>query len=199
MQFGTIGAGAIAQAVAGHVLKAGHEVILSNSRGPDSLNAVVTEFGPGASAGTLAEAADADMVLLAAPWDRVQNVAAALPTRDGRIIIDATNQFSLEHRELADLGDQTGSEYIASLIPGARVIKAFNTLYARYLAADPRHTAGRQVIFYAGDDPDAKQQFGLLLDEIGFAPVDMGSLRDGGRPMQIDGGPLSALHVLKQD
>ena len=198
MKFGTIGAGAIALAVGRHVIAAGHEVIFSNSRGPDSLRELVAELGPGASAGTTAEAGAADLVLLAVPWDRVQEAAATLPVREGRIVIDTTNQFSLTEQKLADLGDQTGSEYISSLIPGARVIKAFNTLYARYIAADPRHPAGRQVIFYAGDDADAKDQFRELLDTIGFAPVDMGPLRNGGRLMQIDGGPLSALHVLRQ-
>jgi predicted dinucleotide-binding enzyme len=199
MRFGTIGAGTIGQAVGRHVLNAGHDVILSNSRGPDSLTAIAAELGPRASAGTVAQAAAADMVLLAPPWDKVADSVAGLPDWDGRIVIDATNQFSIATREVADLGDQTGSELVASLVPGARVIKAFNTLYARYIAPDPRHDAGRQVLFYAGDDPDAKTQFRDLFDAIGFAPVDVGPLRDGGRLMQIGGGPLSALHVLKQD
>jgi predicted dinucleotide-binding enzyme len=75
--------------------------------------------------------------------------------RDGRIIIDATNQFSLTKEELEDFGDQNASEMIASLLPGSTVIKAFNTIYARYIAADPRHDAGRQVLFFAGEDTDA--------------------------------------------
>jgi predicted dinucleotide-binding enzyme len=199
MRFGTIGAGTIGQAVGRHVLNAGHEVIFSNSRGPDSLAALIAELGPRAFAGTVAEAATADMVLLAAPWDRVADSLADLPEWDGRVLIDATNQFSLTRREIADLGDQTGSEFVASLAPGARVIKAFNALYARYIEPDPRHDAGRQVLFFAGDDHDAKESFSSLFDGIGFAVVDVGPLREGGRLMQIDGGPLSALHVLKQD
>jgi predicted dinucleotide-binding enzyme len=199
MRFGTIGAGTIGQAVGRHVLNAGHEVTFSNSRGPDSLAALISELGPRALAGTVAEAASADMVLLAAPWDQVADSLAGLPDWDGRILIDATNQFSLTRREIADLGDQTGSEFVASLAPGARVIKAFNALYARYIEPDPRHDAGRQVLFFAGDDHDAKESFSSLFDGIGFAVVDVGPLREGGRLMQIDGGPLSALHVLKQD
>ncbi len=199
MRFGSIGAGTIGQAVGRHVLNAGHEVIFSNSRGPESLAVLVAELGPRASAGTVAEAADADMVLLAAPWDKVADSLAGLPDWDGRVLIDATNQFSLARREIADLGDQTGSEFVASLAPGARVIKAFNTLYARYIEPDPRHDAGRQVLFLAGDDHNAKESFSSLFDGIGFAVVDVGPLREGGRVMQIDGGPLSALHVLKQD
>ena len=98
-----------------------------------------------------------------------------------------------------DLGERTGSEVIADHAPGARVIKAFNTLYAGFIEPDPRHEAGRQVVFYAGDDAEAKKTFEAVLDEFGFAPVDVGGLRDGGRLMQVDGGPLSALHVLRQD
>ena len=75
---------------------------------------------------------------------------------------------------------------------------AFNTLYARYIADDPRHPGGRQLLFYAGDDTVAKATFHDVADSMGFAPVDAGSLREGGRLMQI-GGPLSALHALKQD
>ncbi|MGA5699773.1 NADPH-dependent F420 reductase [Peterkaempfera bronchialis] len=124
----------------------------------------------------------------------------ALPDWQGRIVVDATNQFTRlpPDTRIADLGDLTGSEYVASLLPGARVVKAFNTLYGPYIAADPRHPAGRRVLFYAGDDPDAKARVHRLADQFGFAPVDLGSLRDGGRLMQL-GGPLSGLHLLKQD
>jgi len=87
-----------------------------------------------------------------------------------------------------------------SLAPGAKVVKAFNTLYAAYIEPEPRHEAGRQVLFYAGRRFLSRRPASRdLFDGIGFAPVDVGLLRDGGRLMQIDGGPLSALHVLKQD
>jgi hypothetical protein len=199
MKFGSIGAGTIGQAVGRHVLGAEHEVIFSNSRGPESLGELVTQLGPGASAGTVAQAAAAEMVLFAPPWDNVKDAVAGITDWNGSIVIDATNQFSVDTRQPADLGDLTGSEYIASLMPGARVIKAFNTMYARYIEPNPRHEAGRQILFYAGDDTDAKARFHELFDGIGFAPVDIGPLREGGRLMQIGGGPLSALHALKQD
>lgn len=92
----------------------------------------------------------------------------------------------------------TGSEYVASLLPGARVVKAFNALYGQFIAPDPRHEAGRQVLFLAGDDADAKNTVKVLTSEFGFAPVDLGTLREGGRLIQL-GGPLSALHALEQD
>ncbi|MFC9315318.1 NADPH-dependent F420 reductase [Streptomyces nigra] len=200
MKIGMLGAGTIAQAIARHAVRHGHEVVLSNSRGPDSLAPLVQDLGPLASAATPAEAAIADLVVLAVGWPQIPDVAAQLPSLDGTVVIDATNQFATLHPRptVADLGEITGSEYVASLLPGARVVKAFNSLFARYIAADPRHEAGRQVLFLAGDDADAKDTVVRLTSEFGFAPVDVGSLREGGRLLQL-GGPLSGLHVLKQD
>ncbi|MEA5360901.1 NAD(P)-binding domain-containing protein [Amycolatopsis sp., V23-08] len=191
MNFGTLGAGTVAQAIAGHLVAGGHKVTLSNSRGPDTLLDVVTRLGPLASAGTAAEAATADMVFLAVMWPQVGDALAGLPAWDGRILVDTTNTFD-------DLEVGTAGEFVAERAPGARVVKAFNTLYAPYIAADPRHAEGRQLLFYAGDDEAAKADFHTVAEGIGFAPVDAGSLREGGRLMQI-GGPLSALHALKQD
>ncbi|MEV3889350.1 NAD(P)-binding domain-containing protein [Streptomyces griseoincarnatus] len=200
MRIGMLGAGTLAQALARHAIRQGHEVVLSNSRGPASMTPLVRELGPLARAGTPAEAAAADLVVLAVGWPRVPEVAASLPHLDGTVVIDATNQFASlpPNPRIADLGDLTGSEYVASLLPGARVVKAFNALFAQYIAADPRHAAGRQVLFLAGDDPDAKRTVERLADSFGFAPVDLGPLREGGRLIQL-GGPLSGLHVLKQD
>jgi 8-hydroxy-5-deazaflavin:NADPH oxidoreductase len=140
------------------------------------------------------------VVLLAIPWTKVPAALEGLPDWGGTVLIDATNQFVSVTPTVVidDLGDETGSERVASLAPGARVVKAFNTLFARVLAADPRHDAGRQVVFYAGDDADAKTRFRELAEAFGFATVDLGSLHEGGRLMQ-PGAPLSGLHVLKQD
>jgi predicted dinucleotide-binding enzyme len=200
MRIGTLGAGTIAQAIARHAIRHGHEVTLSNSRGPASLAPVVQSLGPLAAAATAAEAVAADLVVLAVPWSRIPDAVAGLPRLDGTVVIDATNQFATlsPHPEIADLGDLTGSEYVASLMPGARVVKAFNALYAQFIAPDPRHEAGRQVLFLAGDDADAKNTVKDLTSEFGFAPVDLGPLREGGRLIQL-GGPLPALHALKQD
>jgi predicted dinucleotide-binding enzyme len=198
MRFGTIGAGNIAQAVARHAVAAGHDVVISNSRGPETLADVAAELG--ATAGTVEEAAAADIVLLASPWSAVDDILGGLPAWDGRILIDATNAFiSFSPMQVADFGDGTSSEHVASLAPGAHVIKAFNTLFARFIAADPRHDAGRQLLFYAGDDADAKARFAALVDAFGFAPVDVGTLHEGGKFMQAGGGPLSGLHALKQE
>jgi predicted dinucleotide-binding enzyme len=197
VRFGTIGAGAVAQAIAGHLVTAGHTVTLSNSRGPDTLLDVVAQLGPSAGAATVEEAATADMVFLTVRWPQVGEALAGLPPWDGRILVDTTNRIPTSP-SLADLGVATPSEFVAKRAPGAHVVKAFNTLYARYIADDPRHPEGRQLLFYAGDDTVAKATFHDVADSMGFAPVDAGSLREGGRLMQI-GGPVSALHALKQD
>jgi predicted dinucleotide-binding enzyme len=192
---GAIGAGTVAQTIARLALAAGHKVILSNSRGPESLTELVGQLGANASAGTVAEAARADIVILAVGWDQVP---AALPGQAdwaGRIVIDATNQWHHDRSE-ADLGDQTGSEYIATLMTGARVVKAFNTVFMSVVAKSAHRSDGRLVIFLAGDDPDAKATVSTFIGSLELAPVDLGDLRQGERLMQV-GGPLSGLHVIK--
>ncbi|GAA4669971.1 NADPH-dependent F420 reductase [Amycolatopsis dongchuanensis] len=199
MDFGTIGAGTIGQAIARHLVAAGHRVVLSNRRGPDALGDTVARLGPLAGAGTVTEAAAAEMVFLAVRWQDIPAALAEVSSWDGRILVDTTNQMTgLTPRDYVDLGSETGSEFVARHAPGARVVKAFNTLFAQYIEPDPRHGEGRQLLFYAGDDADAKADFRAVAEEIGFAPVDAGSLREGGRLMQV-GGLLSALHALKQD
>jgi 8-hydroxy-5-deazaflavin:NADPH oxidoreductase len=192
---GTIGAGHIAQAIAAQALAAGDRVKLSNSRGPGSLAELVSRLGTDASAGTVFEAAQADIVILAVGWDQVPDAVRGLADWDGRVVIDATNQWHGPGTEV-DLGDQTGSERNAALMPGARVVKALNTLEAPVVAQNPRRTDGRLVVFLAGDDADAKATVSRFVDSMGFAPVDLGGLREG-RLMQVGGGPLSGLHVVK--
>jgi predicted dinucleotide-binding enzyme len=197
---GFIGSGPITQALAHHLVAAKIPVLISNSRGPDSLTELVAELGDAAHAATVEQAAKADLVILALPFVRVPELADVVPDWSGRIVVDATNQFAQYtpvYSGYVDLGDETGSEWVARHLPGATIIKAFNAMFAAYLAADPRHDDGRQVVFYAGDDTTACADFDQLISTIGFAPVRVGGLRDGGKLMQI-GAPLSTLHVIKQ-
>src|SRR5262249_2201759 len=130
MKFGTIGAGTVALAVAREVLARGHEVLLSSRRGPDALADRVAELGRGASAASVADAASLDYVLLAVPWPDVESVLKSLPAWNGRVLIDATNPFieTTPKLVLADLGGKSASEVVAALAPGARVVKAFNSI-----------------------------------------------------------------------
>jgi len=197
LTIGTIGAGNVAQTIAHLALAADHQVILSNSRGPESLTELVSQLGANASAGTVAEAAQADLVILAVGWDKAVDALAGLPDWDGRIVIDITNQWHNNNPdEAVDLGEQTGSEYISTLMPGARIVKAFNTVFAKMVAKSASRSDAPLVIFLAGDDTDAKATVATFIDSLGLAPVDLGGLREGGRLMQA-GGALNSLHLDK--
>ncbi len=198
MQFGTIGAGNVAQAVARHLLAAGHKVVLSNSRGPDTLGEVVAALGEGASSATREEAAASEIVLLAAHWAQLDNALGGLPDWKGRILIDATNAFLSYAPDFkrADLKGRTSSEYVAERAPGARVVKAFNTLYFKNIEADPSVKDGHRVLFISGDDAEAKAIVADLLKSLGFAPIDIGGLVEGGRMQQLD-GPLASHNLIK--
>jgi predicted dinucleotide-binding enzyme len=197
---GIIGSGPLGQALARHLVKADLRVLISNSRGPASLIDVVNKLGDRAQAVTLRDAAQTDLVILGIPFLKVPELTQAVPDWSGRVVVDATNQFAQyepTYDGFVDLGEETGSEWVARHLPGATIVKAFNAMFASYIAADPQHAEGRQVVFYAGDDDSACKDFAQLVDRIGFAPVFVGGLRDGGRLMQL-GGPLSALHVIRQ-
>jgi predicted dinucleotide-binding enzyme len=179
------------------VAKAGYQVIVSNSRGPESLAGVVSELGPRAKAGTRQEAAQAGVVVLAVQWSQLRAALSDLPAWSGRILIDATNPVVQPGFRLADLNGSTSSEIVASLAPGARVVKAANTLPVALLAADPKQFGGRRVLFMSGDDAAAKAEVSAILEKVGFAPIDLGGLASGGKLQQFPGGPLPTLNLIK--
>jgi predicted dinucleotide-binding enzyme len=197
MNIGVIGAGGIGQAFATQVAKAGYEVIVSNSRGPESLADVVKHLGPRAKAGTRQEAAQADIVVLSVNWPHVPAALSDLPAWNGRILIDATNPVLQPGFRLAELNGSTSSEIVASLAPGARVVKTGNTLLRTVLAADPREAGGHRVLFMSGNDAAAKAVVSGILEKAGFAVIDLGGLASGGRLQQFPGGPLPTLNLIK--
>jgi predicted dinucleotide-binding enzyme len=186
MKIGIIGAGMIGATVARLFVKAGHEVAISNSRGPGSLAPLVAELGAQARAMTGEDAARwAEVVLLAVPF----RTPDALPPPDsvaGKVVIDAMNPYTNDGG-IMDLGATTSSEETRKRLPEARLVKAFNTIWHKHLAergrpdlpADDRH-----AIFVASDDELAKRVVMNLIDDIGFGPVDSGLLADGGRRQQ---------------
>lgn len=198
MEYGILGAGHIGQALAAHLARTGHTVILSNSRGPASLAGVVESLGDTARAGTTDEAAAASVVFLTLTWSVLPGVLPTLPAWDGRIVVDATNPFVAEGGSfrLVDLGDRTSSEIVAGMLPGARLVKAFNTLPAAVLAADPHESGGRRVVFISGDDPAARKEIAALARVMGFATVDLRGLAAGGA-LQSAGGPLAGANLVK--
>ena len=199
MNIGIIGAGGIGQAFAAHVARAGYEVIVSNSRDPESLAGLVRQLGPRAKAGTRQEAARADVVVVAVQWEHLRAALSDLPAWNGRILIDATNPVLQPGFRLAELNGSTSSEIVASLAPGARVVKVANTLLRVVLAADPKQAGGRRVLFMSGDDAAAKADVSGILDKVGFATIDLGGLASGGRLQQFPGGPLPTLNLIKLD
>ncbi|PYR71494.1 MAG: NADP oxidoreductase [Acidobacteria bacterium] len=186
MKIGIIGAGMIGATTARLFVDAGHDVAVSNSRGPESLRVLVSELGPRARAMTVDDAASfGDIVLLAVPWRSPE----ALPSPErvrGKVVIDAMNPYRPDGA-LVDLGDSTSSEETLKRLPGARLVKAFNTIWYKHLASRARpdlRVDERHAIFVAGDDEEAKRVVMQLIEQIGFAPVATGNLRDGGRLQQ---------------
>src|SRR5258707_10822822 len=136
MTIGIIGSGAIGTAFARTLSRAGIEAIISNSRGPDSLTELVRELGTSIKAGTREEAAKADLVLVAVNWSKLPAALAGLPAWNGRIVIDANNPIEAPLFKPVDLKGRVSSEVFAELVPGARVVKAFNHLQAHLVAGD---------------------------------------------------------------
>jgi len=197
MTIGIIGSGAIGTAFARTLARAGIQATISNSRGPDSLKEVVHELGPSIRASKREEAARADIVFVAVNWTKLPAALAGLPDWGGRILIDANNPIEAPLFRPVDLKGRLSSEIFADLVPGARVVKAFNHLRAEVLASDPRAEGGRRVLFYSGNDNAAKAEVAGLIDRIGFFGIDLGSLAVGGKLAQFPGGPLPNQNLVK--
>jgi 8-hydroxy-5-deazaflavin:NADPH oxidoreductase len=175
MKVGIIGAGRIGGGIARQLTGAGHEVLLSFSRDPQSLNALAAEIGPSATTGSPAEAAGfGEVVVISVPWSMLPQAIEQAGSLAGKIVIDTTNQFGGPPLPAAD---QTAAHFNADRMPGARYTKSFNTLTSAFQA----QTAGRQgddkvVQWLCGDDADAKQVVAELITDAGFVPVDLGGI-----------------------
>jgi predicted dinucleotide-binding enzyme len=190
MDVGIVGAGRLGQAMARTALRAGRSVVIANSRGPESLASVVSALGEGVSAGTVDDAAAADIVVIAVPWDRVPQAVQGVDW-NSQVVIDATNDWAAD-----DLDGRTSSEIVAGLLAGARVVKAGNTLSAEDLESDPQQAGGRRVIFISGNDAEAKAEVVALFQDAGFAAIDLGDLATGGAMQQIH-HPLAGLNLIR--
>ena len=189
LRIGVLGAGHIGGTAAKLFARAGHQVAVANSRGPASLASFVSSAGPSVRATSPADAvAFGEVILLAIPWRNKDQLPPGKLFAE-KIAIDSMNPYSAVGHVI-DLGERTSSEEVAKQLPGARLVKAFNTMGWKTL-----ETGGgavdqdRLTIFLAGDDVAAKTTVATLIEGIGFAPLDTGSLRDGGRRQQ-PGSPL---------
>lgn len=199
MSIGIIGAGQIGSAFARALARHDIPAVIANRRGPDSLAPLVKDLGPSIRAATREEAARADIVLVAVNWSKLPSALERLPDWNGRIVIDANNPIEAPLFQPVDLKGRVSSEVFAELVPGARVVKAFNHLPAPLVSGDPRAEGGRRVLFYSGDDEQAKGEVGALIERLGFFGVDLGSLAVGGRLVQFPGGPLPVHNLVKFD
>jgi predicted dinucleotide-binding enzyme len=209
MSIGILGAGALGSNVARMFAKSGISATLSNRRGPASLKQLVAELGPSISAGTVEEAAHADIVVVALRWADLETALIKLPDWHGRIVIDSTNAVAFLDPDspdaedasnplraygikAIDLGDKHSSQVVRQLVPGARLVKAFNHLDVRALL-EPRLSGGSRVLYYSGDDAPAKAEVRTLIEQTGHFPVDLGVLDVGGPLATLPFGAL-ALH-----
>jgi len=181
---GIIGAGNIGSNVAKAAIAAGYEVVISNSRGPETLTDLVAELGPKARAGTAEEAAEAaDLALVAVPLGKIAGVP--VEALAGKLVLDANNYYPQRDGRIAalDANESTTSELLQAHLPGSFVVKAFNNISAKHIPVDglPAGAADRRALPVAGNDEASKQDAIAFLSAIGFDAVDLGPLSESWR------------------
>ena len=176
-----IGFGEIGQTLAKAFARKGIAASIATTRDPESFASDAAAIGPDITPTTLAEAAKADVIFLAVRFQSHPEVAKALPNWQGKIIVDVTNAYGVSS---ADLGGKSSAEVVADAFAGARVVKGFNHLVAAVLDQDPAVHGGRRVVVLASDDDDAAAQVATLAEELGFAPIKLGALSEGGLLVQ---------------
>ncbi|MGO7033925.1 NADP oxidoreductase coenzyme [Rhizobium ruizarguesonis] len=184
MSYSIIGFGNIGQAIAKAFARNGIAVSVATTRDPESFASDAAAIGPTIIPKTLAEAVKADIIFLAVRFESHPNVAKALPTWHGKTIVDVTNAYGVPPEEL---GGQPSSRFIAQAFSGAKLVKGFNHLIAATLDQDPAVKGGRRVVFLASDDDAAAAEIGALAKNLGFAPIELGGLSEGGLLVQARG------------
>lgn len=196
--YAILGSGAIGSAIAGQFARKHLPVALANTRGPESLVDLVKELGPSVSAVSAEAALAADVVILAIPFTAIPAAVAAAGPWNGRIVVDASNAIDFPAFTATDLGGRPSTEVVAGLVPGARVVKAFNSLPAAVLAESPAADGGRRVLFVSGNDAAATAEVTRLVQDLGFHAVALGALSAGGLLQQFTGA-LTNLDLIKRD
>ena len=181
MSYSIIGSGSVGAALARQFARSAIPVGIANSRGPQSIASLAKELGEQVVPMTLQDALRADVVLLAVPFGAHRDVAKALASWRGKVVIDLTNAYGVP---LAELDHLPSSTVVARALPGAQLVKAFNHLPAGVLAQDPSGPGGRRVIFLSGDDDGAVRQVADLVERLGFAPIHLGKIAEGGQLVQ---------------
>jgi 8-hydroxy-5-deazaflavin:NADPH oxidoreductase len=194
MSCAIVGFGKIGQALANAFARKNIDVTVASRRPPEALAPQARAIGSRVVAKSLRDALDADIIILAVPFPEHREVAKALPTWKGKTVIDATNAFGVLPEELNGL---LSSAFVARSFPGAKFVKGFNHLAAVTLATDPVVEGGHRVVFLSGDDEDAIAKVADLAKELGFAPVKLGKLNEGGALVHARGRTWG--HLIFQD
>ena len=181
MSYTIVGFGKIGQALAKAFARKGIEVSVATTRDPQSFASAAAAIGPTVIPKTVAEAVKADIIFLAVRFGSHPDVAKALPNWTGKTIIDVTNAYGVPSEKL---GGQPSSKFVAQAFTGGRLVKGFNHLVAAILDQDPAVQGGRRVVFLASDDDPAAEEIGALAEKLGFAPVKLGGLSEGGLLVQ---------------
>ena len=190
MSYAIIGFGKIGQALAKAFARKGIEVSVAATRDPKSFASEAATIGPTIIPQTLAEAVKADITFLAVRFEAHSNVAKALPSWRGKTIVDVTNAYGVPPEKL---GGQPSAKFVGQAFSGGRLVKGFNHLVAAVLGQDPAVHGGRRVVFLASDDEGAAAEIGALAEDLGFAPVQLGGVSEGGLLVQARGNSWGQL------
>jgi predicted dinucleotide-binding enzyme len=197
MSYAIVGFGKIGQALAHAFARANIEVTVASGRPPEALAPQARAIGPMVVAKSLQQALEADTIILAVPFGEHREVAKALPSWEGKTVIDAMNAFPVPE----ELGDLPSSAFVAKAFAGAKFVKGFNHLIAATLATDPVVEGGHRVVFLSSDDEDATAPVAHLAKQLGFAPVELGKFNEGGVLVHARGrtwGPLIFQDLFKK-
>lgn len=188
--YSIIGFGKIGQALAKAFVRNGIKVSVATTRDPKSFSSETAAIGSEIIPTTLAEAVKADVIFLAVRFESHPDVANALPSWQGKIIIDVTNAYGTPPEELGGL---PSSKFVAQAFTDGKLVKGFNHLGAAILAQDPAVYGGKRVVFLASDNDDASADIGALTEKIGFKPIQLGGLSEGGLLVQARGNSWGKL------
>jgi len=188
--YAIIGFGNIGKALARAFARKGIEVSVATTREPESFASDAAAIGPGIIPTTLAEAVRADVIFLAVRFESHPDVAKALPTWQGKTIVDVTNAYGVSPEKL---GGQPSAKVVEQAFTGGKLVKGFNHLGAAILDQDPAVHGGRRVVFVASDDDGAAAEIGALAEKLGFSPIKLGGLSEGGLLVQACGNSWGQL------
>jgi predicted dinucleotide-binding enzyme len=190
MSYAIIGFGKIGQAIAKAFARNSIEVSVATTRDPESFATEAAAIGPTVIPKTLVEAVKADIVFLAVRFEAHQEVTKTLPSWQGKTIVDVTNAYGVPPEEL---GGQPSSRFVAQAFTGGKLVKGFNHLGAAVLGQDPAVHGGRRIVFLASDDDSAAAEIATLAERLGFSPIKLGGLSEGGMLVQARGNSWGQL------